>query len=80
MDNLVSVLKMPVGTATFHVVIHSYPGQGLNIDVKNRILRHVQNWAIALEGKPQFLYITTIYRTLQKEGPVVPLLYVSTCS
>ena len=35
MDNLVSILKNPV----------------LNSAVRNKILRLVQNWAIALEGK-----------------------------
>ncbi|KAG8820956.1 Vacuolar protein-sorting-associated protein 27 [Serendipita sp. 399] len=40
MDNLVSIVKI----------------LGLNIDVKNRMLRFIQNWAMALEGKPEFSY------------------------
>jgi hypothetical protein len=63
---------MPVGITFPYRYFILTPSQGLNIDVKNRILRHVQNWAIALEGKPQFLYINTVYKTLQKEGLVVP--------
>ena len=81
MDNLVSILKTSVGITTFHIVISLLPPtQGLNIDVRNRILRHVQNWAIALEGKPQFLYINTVYKSLQKEGLVVPPLHACTAS
>lgn len=52
MDNLVSILKMPA----------------LNIDVKNKILRLVQNWALAFEGKPTLGYVGEVYRTLQYEG------------
>ncbi|KAI0075927.1 ubiquitin binding protein [Panus rudis PR-1116 ss-1] len=52
MDNLVSILKMPA----------------LNHDVKNKILRLVQNWAIAFEGKPQLSYVGEVYKTLQREG------------
>ncbi|KAI0932932.1 hypothetical protein AcW1_000097 [Taiwanofungus camphoratus] len=52
MDNLVSILKMPA----------------LNIDVKNKILRLVQNWALAFEGKPTLGYVGEVYRTLQHEG------------
>jgi growth factor-regulated tyrosine kinase substrate len=52
MDNLVSILKIPV----------------LNIDVKNNILRLVQNWSIAFEGKPTLSYPGQVYKTLQSEG------------
>ena len=52
MDNLVSILKMP----------------GLNHDVKSKILRLVQDWAIAFEGKPSLSYVGEVYRTLQREG------------
>ena len=52
MDNLVSILKMPV----------------LNHDVKNKILRLVQNWAIAFEGRANLSYVGGVYRTLQHEG------------
>lgn len=52
MDNLVSILKIPV----------------LNHDVKNKILRLVQNWAVAFEGKGNLSYVGEIYRSLQNEG------------
>ena len=52
MDNLVSILKMPV----------------LNHDVKTKILRLIQNWALAFEGKPALGYVGEVYRTLQREG------------
>ncbi|PCH33168.1 ubiquitin binding protein [Wolfiporia cocos MD-104 SS10] len=52
MDNIVSILKQPT----------------LNYDVKNKILRLVQNWALAFEGKPALGYVGEIYRTLQREG------------
>lgn len=52
MDNLVSILKQP----------------GLNHDVKNKILRLVQNWAIAFEGKTNLSYVGEVYKTLQNEG------------
>ncbi|KAL5534989.1 VPS27 [Sanghuangporus sanghuang] len=56
MDNLVSILKIPV----------------LNLDVKNAILRHVQNWAVAFEGKPSLSYVCQVYRQLQSEGFTFP--------
>ncbi|KAJ7479982.1 hypothetical protein B0H11DRAFT_2026043 [Mycena galericulata] len=52
MDNLVSILKIPI----------------LNIDVKNNILRLVQNWSIAFEGKPALGYVGQVYKTLTSEG------------
>lgn len=52
MDNLVSILKIP----------------GLNHDVKNKILRVVQDWATAFEGKPSLSYVGEVYRTLQRDG------------
>ncbi|KAI0324446.1 ubiquitin binding protein [Cubamyces sp. BRFM 1775] len=52
MDNLVSILKIPA----------------LNHDVKNKILRYIQDWAIAFEGKPSLSYVGEVYRTLQREG------------
>jgi len=52
MDNLVSILKIP----------------NLNVDVKNTILRLVQNWSIAFEGKPHLSYVGTVYESLKKEG------------
>ncbi|KAJ7102579.1 vacuolar sorting-associated protein Vps27 [Mycena belliarum] len=52
MDNLVSILKIPI----------------LNVDVKNNILRLVQNWSIAFEGKASLSYVDQVYRTLTSEG------------
>ncbi|GBE78601.1 Vacuolar protein sorting-associated protein [Sparassis crispa] len=52
MDNLVSILKIPA----------------LNMDVKNKILRLIQNWAVAFEGKPSLSYVGEVYKTLQHEG------------
>ncbi|KAI0638880.1 hypothetical protein C8Q77DRAFT_1267729 [Trametes polyzona] len=52
MDNLVSILKMPA----------------LNHDVKNKMLRYIQDWAIAFEGKPSLSYVGEVYRNLQREG------------
>lgn len=56
MDNLVSILKIPA----------------LNHDVKNKILRYIQDWAIAFEGKPSLSYVGEVYRTLQREGVYAP--------
>ena len=52
MDNLISILKVPA----------------LNHDVKNKILRYVQDWATAFEGKPSLSYVGEVYKTLQREG------------
>ena len=52
MDNLVSILKIPT----------------LNHDVKNTMLRFIQNWSIAFEAKPQLAYVGTVYKQLQGEG------------
>ena len=52
MDNLVSILKIPV----------------LNYEVKNKILRLVQTWAIAFEGRGNLGYVGEVYRILQNEG------------
>lgn len=60
MDNLVSILKIPV----------------LNQDVKNNILRLIQNWSVAFEGKPSLSYVSQVYRTLNNEGACT--LYVVT--
>jgi hypothetical protein len=51
-DNLVSILKVP----------------GLNHDVKNAILRAIQNWSIAFEGRYALGYVGQVYKTLQGEG------------
>lgn len=52
MDNLVSILKIPT----------------LNIDVKNKILRLIQNWGIAFEGKTSLSYVGQVYKNLKTEG------------
>ncbi|EIN13284.1 VHS-domain-containing protein, partial [Punctularia strigosozonata HHB-11173 SS5] len=52
MDNLVSILRMPA----------------LNYEVKNKLLRLIQNWAIAFEGKPSLAYVPQVYKTLKAEG------------
>jgi growth factor-regulated tyrosine kinase substrate len=52
MDNLVSILKVPA----------------LNHDVKLNMLRLIQNWSVALEGKPHLAYVGQVYKTLLKEG------------
>lgn len=52
MDNLTSILKQP----------------GLNMDVKNKMLRLIQNWAISFEGKINLGYVGEVYRILQNEG------------
>ncbi|KZT09013.1 ubiquitin binding protein [Laetiporus sulphureus 93-53] len=56
MDNLVSLLRMP----------------GLNFDVKNKILRFLQNWALTFEGKPSLGYVGEVYKMLQREGFTFP--------
>ncbi|KAJ3515653.1 hypothetical protein NLJ89_g1623 [Agrocybe chaxingu] len=56
MDNLVSILKIPV----------------LNHEVKNTILRLVQNWSVAFEGKPNLNYVSQVYKTLTNEGYKFP--------
>jgi hepatocyte growth factor-regulated tyrosine kinase substrate len=55
MDNLVSILKM----------------SALNFEVKNKILRLVQNWAIAFEGKPSLSYVPQVYRSLKAESAFI---------
>lgn len=65
MDNLVSILKMPA----------------LNHDVKNKMLRYIQDWATAFEGKPSLSYVGEVYRSLQRDGKLVsslPACVVST--
>ena len=56
MDNLVSILKIPT----------------LNLDVKNRILRYIQNWSVAFEGKYTLGYVGQVYKELKSEGVPVP--------
>ncbi|KAH7920490.1 ubiquitin binding protein [Leucogyrophana mollusca] len=51
-DNLVSILKIP----------------GLNHLVKTDILKYIQNWSLAFEGKPNLYYVGQVYKTLKSEG------------
>ncbi|THG98987.1 hypothetical protein EW026_g3271 [Hermanssonia centrifuga] len=55
-DNLVSILKIPA----------------LNHDVKTKILRLIQNWATAFEGKANLSYMGEVYRALQHEVMALP--------
>jgi hypothetical protein len=55
MDNLVSILKIPV----------------LNHEVKQRILRLIQSWATSFEGKPNLSYVGQVYKTLKQEGELL---------
>ncbi|KAJ3574976.1 hypothetical protein NP233_g1389 [Leucocoprinus birnbaumii] len=55
-DNLVSILKIP----------------GLNHEVKNAILRHIQNWSTSFEGRYSLSYVGQVYKTLQGEGYKFP--------
>ena len=52
MDNLTSLLKQPA----------------LNREVKDSMLKHIQIWAVAFEGKSSLSYVNEVYRTLQREG------------
>lgn len=52
MDNIVSILKYP----------------GLNNEVKQKILRLIQNWSISFEGKPSLSYVSQLCKTLKNEG------------
>lgn len=54
-DNLTSLLK-------------SYGPETTNDDVKSKILELVQAWAAAAEGRYNLIYISEIYKTLQREG------------
>ncbi|KAJ4485329.1 hypothetical protein J3R30DRAFT_1342759 [Lentinula aciculospora] len=51
-DNLVSILRM----------------ESLNLEVKSTILRLLQNWSIAFEGKPSLGYVVQTCKNLQNEG------------
>ncbi|KAG2134565.1 uncharacterized protein EDB93DRAFT_1331216 [Suillus bovinus] len=56
MDNLVSILKIP----------------GLNHSVRDDILKYIQNWSLAFEGKPSLSYVVQVYKTLKNEGHHFP--------
>ncbi|CAE6459425.1 unnamed protein product [Rhizoctonia solani] len=52
MDNMVSILKQPA----------------LNYEVKSKMLRLIQNWALAFESKPSLGYVPEVYRLLKNQG------------
>ena len=52
MDNLVSILKMP----------------SLNMDVKNKMLKLIQDWSLIFEGRPNLPYVGQVYSNLKSEG------------
>ena len=54
-DNLTSILK-------------AYGGPFTNDDVKTKILELIQSWSAAAEGRYNLLYISEVYRSLQREG------------
>ncbi|KAK9465424.1 hypothetical protein V1512DRAFT_210880 [Lipomyces arxii] len=53
MDNLVSLLKSPLG---------------INNDVKTEILELIQTWATVFDGQIQLGYVGTIYKELKSQG------------
>lgn len=55
MDNLTSMIK-------------AYGAAAPNDDVKNKILELIQAWAVAAEGRPNLIYISEVYKQLQREG------------
>jgi len=59
MDNLVSILKLP----------------SLNRDVKNKVLRCIQTWAISFKGKYNLGYVEQVYKTLKAEGKIYAELW-----
>ncbi|QRV76900.1 vacuolar protein sorting-associated protein 27 [Ceratobasidium sp. AG-Ba] len=52
MDNLVSILKQPA----------------LNFEVKNKMLKLIQNWSLAFEQKPALGYVSEVYKSLKNQG------------
>lgn len=54
-DNLTSLLK-------------NYAGPQLNEDVRTKVLELLQTWTSAAEGRYNLIYISEVYRTLQREG------------
>jgi len=43
---------------------------GINYDVKTKILEEVQIWALAFEGRPHLSYVKTTFSKLKSEGTV----------
>jgi hepatocyte growth factor-regulated tyrosine kinase substrate len=70
MDNLVSILKIPVRFPPQCSVSPTNCNleQGVNSDVKQKTLRLIQNWALAFESKTGLGYATEVYKALQKDG------------
>ncbi|KDQ17517.1 hypothetical protein BOTBODRAFT_29697 [Botryobasidium botryosum FD-172 SS1] len=56
MDNLVSLLKVPA----------------LHFEVKNKMLKLIQDWSLLFENKPTLGYVTEVYKMLKKEGFTFP--------
>ncbi|EJD55109.1 hypothetical protein AURDEDRAFT_50745 [Auricularia subglabra TFB-10046 SS5] len=56
MDNLASIIRVPT----------------VNHEVKTKVLRLIQNWAIAFEGKPTLSYVPQLYKALKSEGFTFP--------
>jgi hypothetical protein len=56
-----------------HTCLHcSAPNaKAVNQDVKQKILRLIQNWAIAFESKATLGYAGEVYSLLQKEGMTI---------
>ncbi|KAH7103207.1 ubiquitin binding protein [Auriculariales sp. MPI-PUGE-AT-0066] len=52
MDNLVSIIKQPT----------------VNREVRDKVLRLIQNWAMAFEQKPVLSYVPALYKQLKGEG------------
>ena len=42
----------------------------LNRDVKNKVLRCIQTWAISFKGKYNLGYVEQVYKTLKAEGKI----------
>lgn len=59
MDNLTSLIK-------------GYGVAAPNAEVKNKILELIQDWAVGAEGRSNLVYITEVYKSLQREGYQFP--------
>lgn len=63
MDNLLSLLRQGAGQYG-----GGYGGEGMNAEVKQKMLELIQSWAAAAQGRESLVYISEAYRTLQHEG------------